>query len=124
MFKKIVIVSLTALTVDYFCGDKATDIILNLFKAVFYPIEVPSKTEQVFTKEELKLFNGIDKPQLYLAILGKIFDVSKGAKHYGPGKQYNVFVGMSDFVVPYEIIYLSVCLNRSRCLAQFRDGQI
>lgn len=94
MFKKFVIVSLIALTVDFFCGDKATDVILSIFKVVFYSPEVPIKTEQVFTKQELKLFNGIDKPDLYLAILGNVFDVSRGVKHYGPGKQYNVFVGM------------------------------
>ncbi|XP_018568039.1 neuferricin [Anoplophora glabripennis] len=93
MFKKLVIVSLIAVTVDFFCGEKATDIILSLYKTVFYSTQIPVNRERVFTKEELKLYNGVDKPQLYLAILGNVFDVSKGIKHYGPNKQYNVFVG-------------------------------
>lgn len=56
--------------------------------------DVNSKSKlRLFTKDELKSFNGIDKDILYLAILGQVFDVSKGAKHYGPGQSYHVFVG-------------------------------
>jgi hypothetical protein len=30
---------------------------------------------------------------LYLAVLGKVYDVSTGAKHYQPGGSYDFFVG-------------------------------
>uniref|UniRef100_A0A1Y1MCK6 Cytochrome b5 heme-binding domain-containing protein n=1 Tax=Photinus pyralis TaxID=7054 RepID=A0A1Y1MCK6_PHOPY len=52
-----------------------------------------SKTEDLLTPEELKEFNGEANPRLYLAVLGSVYDVSKGRKHYGPGETYNVFVG-------------------------------
>ncbi|KAK5644311.1 hypothetical protein RI129_005611 [Pyrocoelia pectoralis] len=52
-----------------------------------------SKTENLLTPEELTQFNGETKSELYLAILGNIFDVSKGSKHYGPGETYHIFVG-------------------------------
>ncbi|CAG9803024.1 unnamed protein product [Chironomus riparius] len=49
----------------------------------------------MFTAEELKQFNGEgDNKKLYLAIMGEIFDVTRGEKHYGPGESYHTFVGV------------------------------
>ncbi|KAF5308723.1 hypothetical protein FQR65_LT06084 [Abscondita terminalis] len=42
---------------------------------------------------ELQQFNGVTKPELYLAILGNVFDVTEGRKHYGAEGSYNIFVG-------------------------------
>lgn len=53
--------------------------------------------EKVFTREELKLYNGIEKKELYLAILGKVYDVSKARNYYGPGESYYGFVGKCFF---------------------------
>lgn len=48
----------------------------------------------VFSKQELEKYVGEDgSPGLYLAILGEVFDVSKGAKHYGPKGGYHFFTG-------------------------------
>lgn len=46
------------------------------------------------TPEQLSVFDGSDpnKP-IYLAINGKIFDVSAGRHTYGPGGSYEVFAG-------------------------------
>lgn len=48
----------------------------------------------ILTPEELLAFDGSDttKP-IYLAINGKIFDVSAGGHTYGPGGSYSVFAG-------------------------------
>lgn len=48
----------------------------------------------VLTPEQLLAFDGSDpaKP-IYLAINGKIFDVSAGGHTYGPGGSYSVFAG-------------------------------
>uniref|UniRef100_A0A7E4VNP5 Cytochrome b5 heme-binding domain-containing protein n=1 Tax=Panagrellus redivivus TaxID=6233 RepID=A0A7E4VNP5_PANRE len=48
----------------------------------------------IFTKEQLALFDGSrpSKP-VYLAILGRIYDVQKGKKHYAPGGGYHFFAG-------------------------------
>lgn len=51
------------------------------------------KSNIIFTKEELKVFNGKQGNPMYLAILGNVFDVSKAGKYYGPGETYNVFTG-------------------------------
>lgn len=47
----------------------------------------------LFTADDLAQYDGEKKPQLYLAIMGDIFDVSRGAKHYGKDQPYNAFVG-------------------------------
>lgn len=58
-------------------------------------MSVPSSNdgERLFRKEELKKYNGVDKPELYIGLLGNVFDVTKGAKFYGPGEGYHAFVG-------------------------------
>ena len=46
----------------------------------------------LLTAEELKLYDGSDgSPGLYIALLGQVFDVSKGKEHYGPGGGYSFF---------------------------------
>ena len=47
-----------------------------------------------FTLEQLKPYDGSDpsKP-IYVSIKGDVFDVTRKADVYGPGKSYNVFAG-------------------------------
>lgn len=60
------------------------------------PTSTQSKSNiRVLTREELAKFDGIQNKELYLAILGKIYDVTKGARHYKSGESYNYFVGES-----------------------------
>lgn len=47
---------------------------------------------RVFTKEELALYDGIQKPQVYLSLMGEVFDVTAGAElFYGANKSYSFF---------------------------------
>uniref|UniRef100_A0A673IH40 Neuferricin n=1 Tax=Sinocyclocheilus rhinocerous TaxID=307959 RepID=A0A673IH40_9TELE len=49
---------------------------------------------RMLTEDELSLYNGGENSKgLYLAILGRVFDVEKGRKHYGPGGGYHFFTG-------------------------------
>lgn len=53
-----------------------------------------SKSDQgLFTENELSKFNGVDSEFLYLSIMGKVYDVTKGGKHYGPDGNYHIFIG-------------------------------
>ncbi|KAF5206000.1 Membrane steroid-binding protein [Thalictrum thalictroides] len=46
------------------------------------------------TKEQLKQFDGSDSSKpIYVAIKGRIFDVSTGKSFYGPGGSYYMFAG-------------------------------
>lgn len=51
------------------------------------------KSFAIFTKNQLKQYNGNDKKDLYLSILGNVYDVTKAGKHYGPGQTYHIFIG-------------------------------
>ncbi|KTF93568.1 hypothetical protein cypCar_00034776 [Cyprinus carpio] len=49
---------------------------------------------RMLTEDELSLYSGGENSKgLYLAILGQVFDVEKGRKHYGPGGGYHFFTG-------------------------------
>lgn len=49
---------------------------------------------RLMNNDELSLYNGKqDSKGLYLALLGQIFDVNKGKKHYGPGGAYHFMAG-------------------------------
>jgi cytochrome b involved in lipid metabolism len=50
------------------------------------------KDARLFTRKELAESVG-DAPVLRLAILGKVYDVSKGRKHYGKDAGYSFFAG-------------------------------
>lgn len=50
--------------------------------------------DRMFTVDELAFYNGEENsPGVYIAILGKVYDVGRGRKHYGPGGTYHVFAG-------------------------------
>ncbi|KAJ3401315.1 hypothetical protein HDV05_000574, partial [Chytridiales sp. JEL 0842] len=56
---------------------------------------LPSTSKElILTTEQLAKFDGSDpsKP-IYLAIMGKVYDVSAGAKYYGKDGSYNSFAG-------------------------------
>ncbi|KAM4843977.1 neuferricin isoform 1-T1 [Thomomys bottae] len=49
---------------------------------------------RLFTPEELARFRGgRGDPGLYLAFLGRVYDVSSGRRHYEPGAPYSGFAG-------------------------------
>ncbi|CAG9860723.1 unnamed protein product [Phyllotreta striolata] len=94
MYRKFAALSVTVLVTSFLVPQYTINILGSIIKNSLYPSKRFTKPSQnVLTKEQLKLYNGIDKPELYLSILGEVFDVTKGAKHYGPNQQYNIFVG-------------------------------
>lgn len=68
---------------------------LLLLPADFFTSSPSSSGQQrLLTMSELERYDGREgSPGLYLAILGQVFDVSKGAKHYGPGASYQGLAG-------------------------------
>ncbi|GFO29159.1 neuferricin-like [Plakobranchus ocellatus] len=49
---------------------------------------------RVLTREELSRYKGENGGKVCLAIVGDVYDVSKGRKHYGPGGGYSFFSGI------------------------------
>ncbi|ODV86067.1 hypothetical protein CANARDRAFT_7428 [[Candida] arabinofermentans NRRL YB-2248] len=48
---------------------------------------------QVYTPKTLYKYNGFDMEQIYIAVRGTVYDVSKSRQFYGPSGPYNVFAG-------------------------------
>lgn len=74
---------------------------LNIINSIYSSLNKNSnsnsklnKEQKVFTPNELKKYTNI-KDGLYISILGQVFDVTKGAKHYGPGATYHFFTGIA-----------------------------
>ena len=76
--------------------------ILNLLKAKSVPVK---SSGRLFTREELKQYRGEGGGDVYLSVLGQVFDVTAGKKHYGPGGSYHFFtgetLGFQEFVYMY-----------------------
>jgi membrane-associated progesterone receptor component len=59
-------------------------------------LEVSDKPGQVryFTEEELRKYNGAtESTPIYVAVKGKVYDISSKRDFYGPGSSYNAFAG-------------------------------
>ncbi|VEU34882.1 unnamed protein product [Pseudo-nitzschia multistriata] len=53
-----------------------------------------SASDTTFTLKELEEFgNGRNGNPIYLSVFGRVYDVSKGTKFYGPDANYNMFAG-------------------------------
>uniref|UniRef100_A0A914YKI1 Cytochrome b5 heme-binding domain-containing protein n=1 Tax=Panagrolaimus superbus TaxID=310955 RepID=A0A914YKI1_9BILA len=57
------------------------------------PKMAPPMKKQDMTVEELKKYNGIDDEHICLAVLGDIYDVTRGKNFYGPGSAYEPLAG-------------------------------
>ncbi|XP_011832534.1 PREDICTED: membrane-associated progesterone receptor component 1 [Mandrillus leucophaeus] len=57
------------------------------------PPPLPRLKRRDFTPAELRCFDGVQDPRILMAINGKVFDVTKGRKFYGPEGPYGVFAG-------------------------------
>lgn len=48
---------------------------------------------QNFTPRMLQKYNGVDDPRVLMGVNGKVYDVTAGKTHYGPGGPYASFAG-------------------------------
>ncbi|KAH9839081.1 progesterone binding protein [Rhodofomes roseus] len=56
--------------------------------------DLTSPKDAPITLEELRKYDGSDSSRpIYVAIKGTVFDVTRKADTYGPGKSYNLFAG-------------------------------
>ncbi|VDM96988.1 unnamed protein product [Thelazia callipaeda] len=63
-------------------------------QAICYSSLILISLWKTLSREQLSFFDGTRPSKgTYLAILGRIYDVQKGVKHYGPGGSYHFFSG-------------------------------
>lgn len=76
----------------------STDILKPFLPLIFTTFAIKSTAEtssvRLFTKYEISQFTGSDNSEVYLAIVGDVFDVTKGRRHYGDGGGYHFFSGI------------------------------
>lgn len=66
---------------------------------------ISSKGDRLYTKKNLAQYDGESESLgLYLAILGRVYDVSDGKKYYGPGGGYSFFSGEIIINVNYLMV--------------------
>ncbi|XP_019697221.1 neuferricin isoform X2 [Harpegnathos saltator] len=65
---------------------------LNIVDMIYIAINGNFAGQRIFTTSELEQYTNLENG-LYLSILGQVFDVTKGQKHYGPGGNYHFFTG-------------------------------
>lgn len=53
---------------------------------VSLPPQLPPMKKRDMTYQELKKYDGVNDERVCMAVNGKIFDVTKGKRFYGPGK--------------------------------------
>ncbi|XP_011791016.1 PREDICTED: membrane-associated progesterone receptor component 2 [Colobus angolensis palliatus] len=54
---------------------------------------LPRMKKRDFSLEQLRQYDGSRNPRILLAVNGKVFDVTKGSKFYGPAGPYGIFAG-------------------------------
>ena len=57
------------------------------------PAAPPPLVFKVFTPPQLMPYNGADGAPVYMAVRGRVFDVTPGRNFYGPGGPYQNFAG-------------------------------
>ncbi|KAM3827297.1 membrane-associated progesterone receptor component 1 [Vipera latastei] len=57
------------------------------------PPPLPKLKRRDFTLAQLRPFDGLANPRILMGLNGKVFDVSRGRKFYGPEGPYGIFAG-------------------------------
>lgn len=57
------------------------------------PPPLPKMKRRDFTLAQLRPYDGVSDPRILMAVNGKVFDVTRARKFYGPEGPYGIFAG-------------------------------
>lgn len=105
MGRVILLTSFSACAIALFCsldslapfraklGELIPSSLTSFAQHAFSAVNVVFTSDRLLTMDELSKYAGEDGGTVYLAILGSVYDVTRGRKHYGPGGGYSFFSG-------------------------------
>ncbi|CAG9760800.1 unnamed protein product [Ceutorhynchus assimilis] len=88
MLKPLFLLGLLGLILSFYLSD-----IYYSFQRILNLNSNKQGPNYLFTSEELATFDGTNGMFLYLSIMGQVYNVTDGLKHYGVGEPYHFFVG-------------------------------
>jgi|TARA_B110000008_G_scaffold36495_1_gene32939 FKBP-type peptidyl-prolyl cis-trans isomerase 2 len=101
---------------------KAFDAEVNRIKQLFpEPIHVPDRT---FDLNELRMYNGQNNMPIYLGCNGLVYDMTAGAKFYGPGGTYGFMAGYDATVALAKFSMNPGFLNQKWILEEFEENEL
>ncbi|KAL7552869.1 hypothetical protein ACHAWF_016114 [Thalassiosira exigua] len=68
-------------------------VMLGIEEPIKIKDDIDAENAMTITREELEEMDGFEGAPLYLAIKGRVYDVSAGQRFYGEGKEYHEWVG-------------------------------
>ncbi|XP_032489039.1 membrane-associated progesterone receptor component 2 isoform X3 [Phocoena sinus] len=68
-------------------------VLLGAYRLWSPAASLPRMKKRDFSLEQLRQYDGSRTPRILLAVNGKVFDVTKGSKFYGPAGPYGIFAG-------------------------------
>ncbi|XP_061712522.1 neuferricin homolog [Cydia pomonella] len=88
--KKTVLFTLIVLTGSFIFRTHLEEL-FESFKSLLLQYE--NNIEGIFSPAQLLQYNGVKKDKLYLALMGVVYDVTEGKRHYSSDAPYHYFVG-------------------------------
>ena len=103
----IVILAASILIPFWYKYDPLLQVLDNFRRSVISEDGQDGKT--LMSKDELAAYDAkVSKGKIYLAILGKVFDVTVGKEHYGKGASYSFFTGRHIIGMMVVHIFLGI----------------
>lgn len=75
------------------CKNPSGQTILTATKPEMFEPKFSAKGTRLISKEELATKKGEDGSEIWLSLLGEVFDVTTGSSYYGQGRSYGAFAG-------------------------------
>lgn len=83
----------------------------------------PSEGVRTFTPEELWQYRGENNSPVYIAVKGRVYDVSSGRQHYGPGGSYSGFAGRDASRSFTDLCFTPECLKVAHIVDERWDAK-
>jgi predicted heme/steroid binding protein len=95
----------------------------NIRFSVFHRSEIDKKTfmDTVITKRQLSLRNGTEKPEIWVAFQGKVYDVS-ASRLWKNGKHYEHWAGQDLTLELADAPHSEAVFEKFECVGRYEEN--